>query len=149
MKIFGIGTMISTRFLLDTKSHSCTFVNDTIEKLFSKPLYQTWVMFFGMTVCLPIYWLTKCFGFFKRSVYDEVSVLNEEEKIKKKKMQIKNYFFIGVPATFDLLATTLMTFSLIYISESIIQILRGSLVIFSGFLTVFFRKVFSLCNVFF
>jgi drug/metabolite transporter (DMT)-like permease len=151
MMIFGTGTMISAKFMLDTRSVGCDFGNTEPDRLFSKPLYQSWVMFFGMAVCLPVYWITKCLGFQKSSDV-EVSALNDEERKRRRYTQIKNYFLIAIPATFDLLATTLMTFGLIYISVSIMQMLRGSMIIFSGLLTVFFRKVFFFfifCFIFF
>lgn len=45
---------------------------------------------------------------------------------------------IAIPALFDLVASTMMTYGLIYISVSIFQMLRGSMVIFSAVLTRLF-----------
>ncbi|KAG9390910.1 Solute carrier family 25 member F6-like [Carpediemonas membranifera] len=50
--------------------------------------------------------------------------------------EARGYIYIAVPATFDLLATTLMTFGLIFIDVSVMQMLRGSMVIFSALLSV-------------
>lgn len=47
---------------------------------------------------------------------------------------------IAIPTLCDLLATTLMTTGLIFIRVSIMQMLRGSMVVFSAILTVFWRK---------
>lgn len=43
----------------------------------------------------------------------------------------KAYTYIGVPAVFDMIATTLMTFGLVYINVSIMQMLRGAMVVFA------------------
>lgn len=43
----------------------------------------------------------------------------------------KAYTYIGVPAIFDMIATTLMTFGLVYINVSIMQMLRGAMVVFA------------------
>ena len=46
-----------------------------------------------------------------------------------------------IPGTGDLTATTLMNVGLIYISASIYQMLRGSVVIFTGILSTFFLGI--------
>eukprot|EP00708_Paratrimastix_pyriformis_P003136 GAFH01001905.1.p1 GENE.GAFH01001905.1~~GAFH01001905.1.p1 ORF type:complete len:311 (-),score=92.07 GAFH01001905.1:100-1032(-) len=53
---------------------------------------------------------------------------------------LMKYCGVAIPSFFDLLATTLMTFGLIPITVSVMQMLRGSMVIFSALLTVFVRK---------
>ncbi len=52
----------------------------------------------------------------------------------------KNPIIIGIPAVFDLVASTMMSFGLIYINVSIFQMLRGSMVIFTTILSRLFLK---------
>lgn len=43
----------------------------------------------------------------------------------------KAYTYIGVPALFDMAATVIMTYGLLFIDVSIMQMLRGAMVIFA------------------
>ncbi|GIQ89668.1 hypothetical protein KIPB_012200, partial [Kipferlia bialata] len=133
-----------------------------IDKIpFQKPWFQTGAMFSAMTMCL--------FGWmFERSQarksdlagYEAMAELegnaaegvtnatplkgDAEEKgwletLAQRRPALAN-LFIGVPSVFDMIATTLMTMGLIYIDVSIMQMLRGSMVIFSAVFCVFFLK---------
>lgn len=130
--------MISSKLLIDTKARGCIDTED--EKNFNKAMYQSIVMFFGMAICLPIYFVSKLMGFQKTKEERTNETLSEEEKKSNKRKIILNYFLIIVPASFDLIASTMMTFGLFFITVSITQMLRGSMIIFSAILTVFVRK---------
>jgi drug/metabolite transporter (DMT)-like permease len=141
--IFGTATMISSKFMMDTQSFGCKSGEEE-KKYFDKALYQSWLMLFGMAFCLPIYWVSKALGFQK----EEKSIMLNEEKANRRLITIKNYCLIAIPALFDLVGSTLLTTGLIYISASVMQMLRGSMIIFSSLLTVFVRKVIYLFKLF-
>lgn len=52
----------------------------------------------------------------------------------------KAYTYIGVPALFDMAATVIMTYGLLYIDVSIMQMLRGAMVIFCSFFNIWCLK---------
>ena len=80
-------------------------------------------MFFGMSFSLLIskFW-------------------DPEKKGKRPPSDWRKKIMIAIPSAFDLFASTLMTFGLIYINVSVFQMLRGSMVIFSVLFTIFFLK---------
>ncbi|KAH0787500.1 Integral membrane protein [Histomonas meleagridis] len=84
---------------------------------------QSFLMFFGMA-----------FSYFIAKVWDP------EKKGKKLSASWSQRVIIAIPAAFDLFASTLMTFGLIYINVSIFQMLRGSMVIFSAIISILFLK---------
>ncbi|KAJ3445277.1 solute carrier family 35 member f6 [Anaeramoeba flamelloides] len=82
-------------------------------------------MFVGMVLCLVGY-----------EIYKVLS-----PKLKKASVTHKKVYYITMaPATFDLLGTALMNIGLLWIPASIWQMLRGSMVVFSAFLSVCFLK---------
>jgi len=141
MMIFGTGTMVASKMMLDTKSIS---LNGFPDKNFDKPWFQTFTMFNAMFICLIWYCLIP-----KGKAKSEGSINGDAElspaELKKQKharlmKNLQHYCGVAIPSLFDLLATTLMTFGLIPITVSVMQMLRGSMVIFSALLTVFVRK---------
>eukprot|EP00771_Trimastix_marina_P001569 gnl/Trimastix_PCT/265.p1 GENE.gnl/Trimastix_PCT/265~~gnl/Trimastix_PCT/265.p1 ORF type:complete len:394 (-),score=118.40 gnl/Trimastix_PCT/265:196-1377(-) len=127
MMIFGTGTMVSSKIMLEMKSVGL----DGHCKHFKKPLFQSLTMFNAMTVCMFFY--VCCCRPKKTAPNYSINKDSDDKSAKKAN------FYIIVPAFFDLLATTLMTFGLVFINVSIMQMLRGSMVIFSAILTVLFR----------
>ncbi|ELP89481.1 hypothetical protein EIN_391360 [Entamoeba invadens IP1] len=96
---------------------------------FEKPLFLNWAMFLGMTLCLFIYF----FQFY-------VLPLFKKTETKKESMNWKGYLLMLIPAFCDFLATYLMNFGLIWVSSSIFQMMRGSIIVFTAILAVFYRK---------
>ncbi|KAH0575257.1 EamA-like transporter family protein [Spironucleus salmonicida] len=172
MLIFGTGTMISSKLMLD--SSACPQYNaerypgvlpwthgncpQYLVKKFEKPWFQTAAMFSAMTFCI--------FGHFGVIFYNEkkaqklaaqraLEQLEEAEEQEQAPQVVKHswksYTYIGVPAIFDMVATTIMTLGLVYIDVSIMQMLRGSLVIFASFFSVWFLKrkikIYQWCSV--
>lgn len=139
MMTAGTGTMIAAKLLLDTK----TVGLDGKTEKFSKAMYQSIVMFFAMSFCYPWYQVAEmfsiCFGKKKQSDLSVNSEGGAEGQNLTRAQTLKNYCLICAPALCDLIATTLMTSGLIYIRVSVMQMLRGSMVIFSACLTVLFR----------
>jgi drug/metabolite transporter (DMT)-like permease len=52
----------------------------------------------------------------------------------------KAYTYIGVPALFDMAATVIMTYGLLFIDVSIMQMLRGAMVVFCSFFNIWCLK---------
>lgn len=127
MMTFGTATMITSKMMLQTEAKGLA----GYMKQFNKPFFQDFAMFFAMFLC--IFWFL---ALPKKKATGDVSINAEPEK-KRGKSQ---YFMVAIPAFFDSTATALMTFGLIYITVSTMQMLRGSMVIFSALMTVFIRK---------
>lgn len=127
-----------------------------IKHTFDKPFFQSIAMFLSMLLALPV---QEIMTLIKRksskptgtssehspllpddpTINDSDNENNGAAKNQKPKKQ-GNPLLIMIPAAFDLIASTIMTFGLIYISVSIFQMLRGSMVIFSTILTRIFLK---------
>ena len=131
-----------------------------ITHTFDKPFFQSIAMFLSMVLALPV---QEVISYVKRRsaqkqkaalssehspLLPEESVINDSEgegsdapgAAGAAPKKHKSPFLIMIPAAFDLIASTIMTFGLIYISVSIFQMLRGSMVIFSTILTRIFLK---------
>jgi len=119
----------------------CTGYGD-LEHTFDKPFFQSIAMFVSMALALPLSWIVDCVkqkcsksgsNMYTEPLLDDANIQHKAEKPKK-----KNPIVIAVPALFDLVASTMMTYGLIYVSVSIFQMLRGSMVIFSTVLSRLF-----------
>lgn len=115
-------------------------------ELFEKPIFQTFGMFLGMTFALLMHFVVIALkipfpGYAHGGVSEESS--DDEEKGEKSGLLPKKqtekapattptwmYFFLAIPALFDLVATALCMMGLRYIPVSIYQLLRGSGIIF-------------------
>jgi len=116
----------------------CTGYDD-VEHTFDKPFFQSIAMFASMFLALPVSWVGGCIDKKrnKKNPYAEQLIeVNIQTPGQKKKKS--NPLIIAVPACFDLIASTMMTYGLIYVSVSIFQMLRGSMVIFSTVLSRIF-----------
>jgi len=136
MLIFGTCTAITMKMQLVMM---CRGYGD-LDHTFDKPFFQSIAMFASMALALPISWIgdtikKQCSK--NKNIYTEplidANIQTATEKPKK-----KNPIVIAVPALFDLVASTMMTYGLIYVSVSIFQMLRGSMVIFSTILSRLF-----------
>lgn len=119
MLLFGTCTSVCMKVMLAIESPGYKGIRHD----FDKPFMQSFLMFFGMA-----------FSYFIAHVWDP------EKQGKKLSTSWKQRIIIAIPSAFDLFASTLMTFGLIYINVSIFQMLRGSMVIFSAILTIIFLK---------
>ncbi|KAJ3228851.1 hypothetical protein HDU81_005845 [Chytriomyces hyalinus] len=118
-------------------------------KLFEQPVWQTLTMFVGETGCLLAFLLFKN----KPSAASELAPLIEEAAVNDEdddiedtedlKIELKgwNLLLLWLPTLCDLLATSLMNVGLLFVSASIYQMLRGSVVLFTGtFSTLFLGR---------
>lgn len=124
-------------------------------ELFQKPLFQTFGMFVGMCFGLVMHWVVLAFripfpGYdFGENGAEEgdVEIPTEHTKLTakmgakdptpsdgidsaSKDIPVWMYFFLAIPAVFDLAATALCMMGLQYLDVSIYQMLRGSGIIF-------------------
>ena len=91
--------------------------------------FITFLMFISELISLPLYYI----------IYDtkkEEDPKKEENKNKKK----INIFQLLIPPLFDFIGSTLMTFGLIFLSGSIYQMFRGSLIIITFLMSLFYLK---------
>ena len=100
------------------------------EHYFTKPLFFNWSMFLGMSICLVIY-------FVRYLILPRVS---KRFTSNKEKMTWKGYLLILMPSCCDFCATYLMNFGLIVVPSSIFQMMRGSIIVFTAFFSVCYRK---------
>ncbi|KAL0221792.1 hypothetical protein RCL1_001646 [Eukaryota sp. TZLM3-RCL] len=128
MMIFGTGTMICAKLMLQTESVN----RDGELRHFDKPWFQSTAMFVSMLLCMLLF-----YGNQSRHIRH---AKKPEEVPPEYRPSKRTYLLISVPAFFDLLATTLMTFGLIFLPVSTMQLLRGSMVVFSAILNVTLLK---------
>lgn len=119
MLLFGTGTSVSMKIMLQLKAAG---YKGKVHN-FDQPFTQSILMFFGML-----------FSFFVSKCWDP------ENKGPRPKSSWRQRVMVAIPSSFDLFASTLMTFGLIYINVSIFQMLRGSMVIFSVIFSIIFLK---------
>jgi len=93
---------------------------------FEKPWFTNWAMFLGMTMCLV--------GFFI------IRVIQKGRGKSVPSIDKRLYWALLIPATCDMIASFLMGVGLLWISGSIWQMLRGSIIIFTALLKIFYRK---------
>jgi len=105
---------------------------------FHKPWFQTLAMFIGESLCL----IAIAIQYYRKKDVDVKPLLvNENLEVKiPAKLGIKEMFLFSLPAACDLTGTTLAGIGLIYTYASVFQMLRGSIIIFTGVLTTIFLK---------
>lgn len=121
MLFSGTFTTLFAKALYTTNAEGTQYCNmdDDNDKDcdFNKPWFTVFIMKFSMTLCLPLYyWLTA----------DPDIPAPSWRTIKA----------VSWPASLDLLNTVLGNIGLLYVNSSIYQMTRGSVVIFSAFLSV-------------
>lgn len=119
MLCLGTCTSVCMKVMLTLKSPGYKGVVHN----YDKPFMQSILMFFAMAFSTIIskFW-------------------DPERKGTRPPSDNRQRVIVSIPAAFDLFASTLMTFGLIYINVSIFQMLRGSMVIFSAILSIIFLK---------
>ena len=118
MLILGTATTACMKIMLTIQAPGWAGVKHN----FDKPFMQSILMFFGMMFAI---FIAKCW---------------DPEKKGKVTVTRRSIVMASIPSAFDLFASTLMTFGLIYINASVFQMLRGSMVIFSAILSIIFLK---------
>ncbi|KAJ1619177.1 hypothetical protein T492DRAFT_890762 [Pavlovales sp. CCMP2436] len=121
--ISGTGCSLTSKMLL-----SCTSIGKTgATEAFEFPLFQSWVMFLAMTCALPVHFIYEWYQ--RRAISEEraslAQSLNTPAQFPKGRMPVWTYFVLAIPSCFDLVATVLCMFGLMYISVSIYQVRKG------------------------
>jgi len=132
MLIFGTATSITMKIQLELE---CDGYHH--HHTFDKPFFQSLAMFLAMACVLPLSYLLQPKQ--KQGDNEEKPLLSINTTTDEKKES--NPLIVMLPCVFDLVASTMMTFGLIYISVSVFQMLRGSMIIFSAvFSRIFFKR---------
>jgi multidrug transporter EmrE-like cation transporter len=122
---------------------SCKSVGKTGElESFEHPLFQSWIMFVAMTCALPVHFAYQWYQ--ERKMSEERASLtqsiNAPARLPKASMPTWTYFILAVPSCFDLIATVLCMFGLMYISVSVYQLLRGACIVFVALMKHYYLK---------
>ena len=126
--VAGTGCSIMSKILLEVQGTTL----DGSTKSFDEPVFQTIGMFAAMMLALV-------FRFSKRACFDRVASPLASQGVygavsdveggggapKDKPLPLSLFFLMALPSTFDLLATYLCTFGLMYVPVSVYQMLRG------------------------
>eukprot|EP01113_Clastostelium_recurvatum_P031049 TRINITY_DN3836_c0_g1_i1.p1 TRINITY_DN3836_c0_g1~~TRINITY_DN3836_c0_g1_i1.p1 ORF type:complete len:350 (-),score=73.26 TRINITY_DN3836_c0_g1_i1:39-1058(-) len=114
-----------------------TLIGSKQDKLgFEHPAVQTWSMFVGEFLCLFVFWIVSWYQRRNTTGYHQIQ---QEPATPGGGKSFPFYIFL-LPASCDMTATTLMFFGLLLTYPSTYQILRGTLVVFTGILSRIFLK---------
>jgi len=137
--IFGCLNTLTTKIQFTMKSTGI----EGEEKLFAKPEFGTFAMFAGMTLVLTAHYAAQAIksrARMTRKNYLATPLVGDADyqSMDAGVSQWKAFLYIGIPANLDLVASIMMFFGLLYISASIWQMLRGSMIVFSSIESVLF-----------
>lgn len=135
MALSGSASTISQKL-----QNSQEYFNDQQQKnvAFKHPFFQTFVMFIGKLLCLPIFYMIKWVELKKYGSEGNLpSVI--QAKAMGKKTEVNKLLFL-IPASFDMLGSTLLFVALTIISASVYQMLKGVLVISATVYSMIFLK---------
>ncbi|ELP90355.1 hypothetical protein EIN_215080 [Entamoeba invadens IP1] len=105
---------------------------------FEHPMFLTFMMFVGMAICIVVHII--------------VNLVFPEQQPKHVLVNMRSPFRLEVflamivPAFCDFLGGYLMNVGLLYVTSSVFQMMRGSVILFTALLAVFVRKVKLLPN---
>ncbi|KAI8814225.1 hypothetical protein BJ742DRAFT_328042 [Cladochytrium replicatum] len=132
---------------------NCDDPDPTKRVHFEQPVWQTLNMFVGEALCLLVYYVSVWYESYKKSrepAYHPISTSDDaaDDDVGNSAVSPKPHdalpltgwrqLLLWIPTLCDMTATTLMNVGLIYISASIYQMLRGSVVLFTGTLSALF-----------
>lgn len=112
---------------------------------FEKPWFEDWAMFVGMVFVFIPEGIRRLFNRVKKShetvnsTYVAAGDKNEKANGDEKKRDW-SWLLIAIPAVCDSVATILMNIALLWLDTSIWQMMRGSIIIFTAILTIYWRK---------
>lgn len=156
MLICGTINTLLTKYQDSVCVESC----DTNPIYFQQPLLQTFNMFLGEITCLIVYiFLFKNeYQLIEEPVEDifEIESIDIDSDSDNVNSSENKYMLLLFPALCDTISSTLMNVGLVYVSASIFQMLRGSMVIFTGLVSILFlnksytlKRWSGLCAIFF
>ena len=122
--VSGTLTVVVSKLCFTLTSHGIGNIDGMIaEKKFQKPWLMNWSMFLGQTPCLVLFLLSHF-----------SSPVGERPQISR-----KLFVVILVPTICDLISTFMMFVGLLWISSSIWQMMRGSIILFTAALRICYR----------
>lgn len=140
MLIFGTCTIVIQKIIYNLKSTG----KGGQKKLFKKPYYQTEIMFIGMAGCLIVYGIYNLIQYIRNRYINKGLTFEQLTKRPSEPLplraRVRNVFSVAIPALCDMCATAVQNVGLVWISASVWEMLRGSIVIFSAFFSKFFLK---------
>jgi len=128
--VAGTGCTIASKALFQVE----TIGSNGEMQTFKPPLFQTWVMFLGMSFALPAHYLSEWWRR-KNATPEELIKINAEPKVTS-----KTYMLLAIPSVFDLIATFLMVLGLLHTNASIWMLLRGGGIVFVAMMKHFVLK---------
>lgn len=146
--VAGTGCSLTSKVLLGMHSIGIT---GEVEP-FERPLFQTLAMFVGMLAALVMHFLVRIFkipfpGYNHKQTSLSKSGRNktynaipseashdDDDDGTTESLPLWMYFILVIPAMFDLAATALCMFGLLYVNVSAYQMLRGSAIVFVAIL---------------
>jgi drug/metabolite transporter (DMT)-like permease len=141
----GTVCSLSSKAMLDIKAIGQSGEMES----FRYPLFQATTMFLGMTAGLFFHCIVLSFqipfpGYFHKAkkgshahAYSQLSFNGEFDEVVEPEMKplpLSMYFLLMIPAIFDLVATCLCMYGLLFVSVSVYQMLRGSAIVFVAIL---------------
>lgn len=143
--VFGALNTLTSKIQFTLRSVGTQDADAHHAKLFEKPIWTTFTMFLAMSIVLVVHWVTERLQRQKHGTGSMARGLLEEDRSLDGEVvsEAKAFWLIGVPAAFDLIATALMLGGLVFMSASIYQMLRGSIIIFGAIIsaTVFHKPL--------
>lgn len=130
--IFGTMSTMTSKLLFQFEGEGLNHIRHHFEK----PLFQSTMMFVGMALCMFVYWSTKPRSHSSSHTDENKPLLplngNSPSATSVKATDPRVYYVVAVPALCDFLATYMMTIGLLWVSASVFQMIRGSIVLFSA-----------------
>ncbi|KDO34368.1 hypothetical protein SPRG_01504 [Saprolegnia parasitica CBS 223.65] len=141
-QLLGLAHGATTKDILDVLTGQGVVVftlgllTGTGTTLMSKPIFQTWLMFAAMIFALPIQYIYH--WHLERQWHANGGKITGFKRPQR--VPIKTYFVLALPAAFDLIATYLANLGLLYVTVSVFQLMKCTVIIFVALLKVVVLK---------
>lgn len=149
MLIAGCGNSLLTKYQDQQCVANCSGPRADRE-YFDQPVFQTLQMFVAESLVIFVVLFNKWQTKRAHSDYEQIGNTEEEEETNGtiangavgKPLEMKGWkvALLGLPATCDIIGTTLMNVGLLLVPVSIYQMIRGSIVLFVGSFSIIFLK---------
>ncbi|XP_065665184.1 solute carrier family 35 member F6 isoform X2 [Hydra vulgaris] len=141
MLLTGSINTLSKKAQNQCTSYGIDDLHKTKLRKFEHPWFQTLIMFAGEALCL----LGFCYSSRKDAQLLKMQLLIDQDstnviKLNRKRNRIVQNLIFILPTACDLIGTTLSGIGLLYVDASVWQMLRGSIIVFTGVFSKFFLK---------
>eukprot|EP00727_Mastigamoeba_balamuthi_P013740 m51a1_g899 hypothetical protein (451) ;mRNA; f:42173-43989 len=130
----GTASTIITKFIFTSRAAG----RHGREHEFLKPWFNAWTMFFGMALCLIVHLVEARRNASRRSPKHK----DRHPPVGRRalwRQRVRLVLVVGVPAMCDVVGTYLMNVGFLWITTSVWQMLRGSVIVFTAVLKVTYR----------